>query len=58
MTSTSFVVSIFDDGVLEDNENFTLTINSESTSIPVVNPDQAIVTIEDNDGNIICITAI
>ena len=57
MTTASFVVSIFDDGVLEDNENFMLTINSESTSIPVVNPDQATVTIEDNDGNI-CITAI
>ena len=57
MTTASFTISIFDDGILEDNENFTLTINSELTSIPVVNPDQAIVTIEDNDGNI-CITAI
>ena len=48
VTTTSFVVSIFDDGVLEDDEDFKLEIGF--TSIPVVDPFEAVVTILDDDG--------
>ena len=45
-----FSISINDDNTLEDNENFTLTINSSlPTGVMVGNPGQATVTIVDND---------
>ena len=49
--SVPFNISIIDDNILEDNENFTLTINSSlPTGIMVGNPGQATVPIVDNDG--------
>ena len=48
--SVPFSVSINDDNILEDNENFILTINpSLPTGVMVGNPGQATVTIVDND---------
>ena len=45
-----FNISINDDNIFEENENFTLTINSLlHTGVMVGNPDQAAVTIIDND---------
>ena len=49
VTTTSFVVSIFDDGILEDDEDFSLIITL--SPIPVVDPVEANVTILDDDGN-------
>ena len=48
--SVPFSISINDDNIFEDNENFTLTINpSLPTGVMVGNPGQATVTIVDND---------
>ena len=52
VTTTSFVVPIFDDGILEDDEDFILII--ASSPIPVVDPLEANVTILDDDGKIKC----
>ena len=50
-TMVPFNVSITDDCILEGNENFTLDINPSSlpTGVTVGNPDQATVTIVDDD---------
>ena len=52
MTSIPFNVSITDDNVLEDDENFSLTIDPSSlpSNVTADNPSQATVTIVDNDG--------
>ena len=48
--SVPFSISINDDNIFEDNENFTLTIYpSLPTGVMVGNPGQATVTIVDND---------
>ena len=47
--SVPFNISINDDNTFEDNENFTLTINSSQPTIMFGNPGQATVTIVDND---------
>ena len=48
--SVTFDILINDDNIFEENENFTLTINSSlSTGVMVGNPGQATVTIVDND---------
>ena len=48
--SVSFSISINDDNIFEENENFTLTINSSlPTGVMVGNPGQATVTIVNND---------
>ena len=48
--SISFSISINDDNIFEENENFTLTINSSlPTGVMVGNPGQATVTIVNND---------
>ena len=48
--SVPFSISIKDDNILEDNENFTLTINSSlPTGVMVGNAGQATVTIVDNN---------
>ena len=50
VTSVPFSISINDDNILEENENFTLTINlSLPTGVMVGNPGQATMTIVDND---------
>ena len=50
VTSVPFNIPINDDNILEDNENFTLTINSSlPTGVMVDNLSQATVTIVDND---------
>ena len=50
MTSVPFNISINDDNIFEENENFTLTISSSlPTGVMVGNPGQARVTIVDND---------
>ena len=50
VTSVPFNVSINDDNTFEENENFTLTINSSLlTGVMAGNPGQATVTIVDND---------
>ena len=48
--SVPFSISINDDNIFEENENFTLTINSSlPTGVMVGNPGQATVIIVDND---------
>ena len=48
--SVPFSISINDDNIFEDNENFTLTINSSlPTGVKVGNAGQATMTIVDND---------
>ena len=48
--SVPFSISINDDNIFENNENFILTINpSLPTGVMVDNPGQATVTIVDND---------
>ena len=51
MTIASFNVPIIDDNILEDDEQFDLTIISSSLpdGFTVDNPSQAMVTITDND---------
>ena len=48
LTSASFDVLITNDGILEDNESFILIINS--SSVPIGDSDQAMITIMDDDG--------
>ena len=48
MTTTSFVISLIDDDAREDNESFTLTI--DSSPVPVNDPNAVTVTIVDHDG--------
>ena len=50
-TTAKFDVLITDDNILEEIENFTLTINSSSlpTNVTVGDPNEATVTIVDND---------
>ena len=53
MTSVPFDIPINDDGILEGSETFMLTIDPNSlppTGVTVGSPDQAIVTIVDDDG--------
>ena len=54
MTSASFDIPINDDDILEGDEDFMLTINPSSvpTGVTVGNPDQATVTIVDDDGKL------
>ena len=53
MTSVPFSNSINNDNIFEENENFTLTINSSlPTGVMVGNPGQATVTIVDNDSKL------
>ena len=47
-TIASFGVVIVNDDIAEDNEDFTLMINS--SSVPIGSPDQATVIIVDDDG--------
>ena len=48
--SVPFSISINDDNIFEENENFTLTINSSlPTGVMAGNPGQATMTIVDND---------
>ena len=50
VTSVPFNISINDDNIFEDNENFSLTINASlPTGVMVGNHGQAAVTIVDND---------
>ena len=50
VTSTPFNISMNDDNIFEENENFTLTINSSlPTGVMVGNSGQATVIIVDND---------
>ena len=51
MTSALFNVSLIDDDVLENNENFFLAINQDTlpTSITAGTTDQTIVNIVDDD---------
>ena len=51
VTSVPFKVSLTDDTILEENENFILTINQSSlpTGVTVGDPSQTTVTIVDND---------
>jgi len=50
-TRVSFDISIFDDNVLEENENFILTILAESlpSDIRLGDPDRTTVIIVDDD---------
>ena len=48
LTSASFDVLITNDGILEDDESFILIINS--SSVPIGDSDQAMITIMDDDG--------
>ena len=50
MTSVSLNISITDDDVLENNENFYLTIDENLSSITAGSTDRAIVNILDDDG--------
>ena len=54
--SVPFNISINDDNIFEENENFTLTINlSLPNGVMVGNPAQATVTIVDNDRKLLSI---
>ena len=50
MTSVSLNISIIDDDILENNENFYLTIDESLSSITAGSTDRAIVNILDDDG--------
>ena len=51
VTNVSFDIPISDDNILEDNENFVLTIDPSSlpTNVTIGDPGQATVTIVDDD---------
>ena len=49
-THVLFNISIIDDNILEDTENFTVTIMSSQPSITVNTPDQTTIIIVDDDG--------
>ena len=50
MTSESLNISITDDDILENNENFYLAIDESLSSITAGSTDRAIVNILDDDG--------
>ena len=52
VTSVIFKISLNDDDILEDDENFVLTINQTSlpSGVTIGNPSVTTVTIVDNDG--------
>ena len=54
MTSVPFDIPINDDGILEDDENFMITIdpNSLPTGVTRGDPDQATVTIVNDDSKL------
>ena len=53
MTSVPFDIPIINDMILEDDENFTITIDpSLPTGVTVGTPDQATVTIVDEDSKL------
>ena len=53
-TSSNFSVALNDDNILEVDENFRVFINKHSLPTRVIlgNPDEATVTIDDNDGKL------
>ena len=53
----SFNVDIIDDAILESNETFELSINSNTlpNHVNINNPSKIIVTIVDNDGKLLLI---
>ena len=51
MTSSSLAIMINDDSVFEDDESFSLTIDSVPSSITIGDPREATVTIVDNESN-------
>ena len=51
MTSSSLVIMIIDDSMFEDNENFSLTIDSVSSNITIGDPHEVTVTIVDDESN-------
>ena len=51
MTTSSLAIMINDDNVFEDNEDFSLTIDSVSNNITIGDPREATVTIVDNESN-------
>ena len=55
VTKGSFNVDIIDDGILENNETFELSINSSTlpSSVNINNPSKLTVTIVDNDGKLL-----
>ena len=55
VTNAPLNILINDDNILEDDENFTVTINSSSlpSGVTVGDPGEATVTIKDNDGKYI-----
>ena len=55
VTKVSFNVDIIDDAILENNETFELSINSNTLLDRVIinNPSKVTVTIVDNDGKLI-----
>ena len=54
VTRVEFSISINNDTLFENNENFTLSINSSSlpTGVMVGDPGEATVTIVDDDGKL------
>ena len=54
-TNAAINIMINDDNIFENNENFTLTINSTSlpSYITVINPSEVTVTILDDDRKIV-----
>ena len=55
MTRVSFDVNIIDDRILENNETFDLSINSNTlpNRVNIDNPSKATMTIVDNDGKLL-----
>ena len=49
-TLVLFNISIINDDTLEDTEDFTVIIMSFQSGITISNPDQAVITIVDDDG--------
>ena len=49
MTSTHFNVTIIDDGVLEFDEQFSLTIDSLPSRVTSITPSQTTITILNDD---------
>ena len=56
-TSVVFNISLNDDNAIEGNENFMLAISSSTlpSDFTVGNPNQATVTVVDNDGMLIVV---
>ena len=51
MTTSLLDIMIIDDSVFEDNESFSLIIDSVPTNITIGDPREATVTIVDNESN-------